>query len=417
MRGHRAVAALRDALFDRGEVVAVQPIVVGQVGRAERLIALAVHAVATRANPGEFRLARMRQAGVDVQQCLFDCELSRLEKGGPACVNTTTGVPVKSKVASCVGGAMGDLHDLLLTRCSQDAYLTEMGCPAGAGHLPDLESALTVAVAASAQVLNLGVFHAACKGTPGPPTTPTASVVLHTSGVQKTISCGQVLDDAFFGGAPGLTFTTDLNCDSVTTATNGIVVSKSGVTIDFAGSFSLIGPGSSRLRTGVGILLSPGVRNVTIRNGKQIRRFGVGIGDSGDNLGLVITNGATRVVPLSGGLTNTQVKVESPAGAFVVRVAAADSDLLAIDRADELENSAIAAAAGVGAPVIAHLPAQGILVVRFLEGRTLGQEDVRRGDRLAASSVTRGRAWSGIRRLSVLRSQPVGIQIYTAAVA
>jgi thiamine kinase-like enzyme len=84
-----------------------------------------------------------------------------------------------------------------------------------------------------------------------------------------------------------------------------------------------------------------------------------------------------------GGLTNANFKVESPDGAFVLRIDAPDCDVLDIDRASELLNCRAASAAGVGAPFVAWLPEERVLVMRFLEGRTLAPEDLRRGDRLA----------------------------------
>jgi thiamine kinase-like enzyme len=53
-----------------------------------------------------------------------------------------------------------------------------------------------------------------------------------------------------------------------------------------------------------------------------------------------------------------------------------DTGLLAIDRDHEHRNSLIAAAAGVGAPVIEYRPADRVLVLGFLEGRTLTNADV-----------------------------------------
>ena len=92
-------------------------------------------------------------------------------------------------------------------------------------------------------------------------------------------------------------------------------------------------------------------------------------------------HGARHVERL-GGITNVNFKVESPEGAFVVRIDAADEALLEIDRTSELANCQAASAAGVGAPVVAWLPALGVLVTGFLEGRLLTPEDLRRGDRL-----------------------------------
>jgi hypothetical protein len=84
-----------------------------------------------------------------------------------------------------------------------------------------------------------------------------------------------------------------------------------------------------------------------------------------------------------GGITNVNVMVESPMGMFVVRIDAADEDVLEIDRATELANGEAAFLAGVGPPVVARLHRERVLVTRFLEGQRLTPEDLRRGDRLA----------------------------------
>jgi thiamine kinase-like enzyme len=82
------------------------------------------------------------------------------------------------------------------------------------------------------------------------------------------------------------------------------------------------------------------------------------------------------VTELPGGLTNRNYKVTTPDGTFVARVWAEGGDLLAIDRDAEYRNSMAAAAAGAGAPVVEYRPADGLLVVGYIEGRTLGNADV-----------------------------------------
>jgi thiamine kinase-like enzyme len=91
---------------------------------------------------------------------------------------------------------------------------------------------------------------------------------------------------------------------------------------------------------------------------------------------------AQSVAPLEGGLTNTNYKVVTDSGAYVVRISNKDSGLLAIDRENELHNTIAAADAGVGAPVIAALPELDALVLGFLEGTSLTSEELRKGDRL-----------------------------------
>jgi thiamine kinase-like enzyme len=79
---------------------------------------------------------------------------------------------------------------------------------------------------------------------------------------------------------------------------------------------------------------------------------------------------------LPGGLTNRNYKVTTPDGAFVARLSSGGSELLAIDRDCEYRNSVIAAAAGAGAPVVEYRPQDRMLVVGYIEGRTLSSADV-----------------------------------------
>ena len=88
------------------------------------------------------------------------------------------------------------------------------------------------------------------------------------------------------------------------------------------------------------------------------------------------------VTELAGGLTNTNYKVVTADGAYVMRVSAKDAGLLAIDRENEYLNSVSAAEAGVGAEVVDYVPQHSLLVLEFIEGHTQSAEDLRRGDKL-----------------------------------
>jgi len=79
---------------------------------------------------------------------------------------------------------------------------------------------------------------------------------------------------------------------------------------------------------------------------------------------------------LPGGLTNRNYKVTTPAGSYVARISGAGSELLAIDRDCEYRNSVAAAAAGAGPPVVEYRPQDSMLVIGYIEGRTLGSVDV-----------------------------------------
>jgi thiamine kinase-like enzyme len=107
--------------------------------------------------------------------------------------------------------------------------------------------------------------------------------------------------------------------------------------------------------------------------------------------------GAREVERLAGGLTNTNYRVTTPAGCYVVRISGKDTGLLAIDRENEIHNTVAAAETGVGAPVVAALPEHDALVLEFLDGEVMDAGKLRRGDRLAAIADA-CRALHGARR-------------------
>ncbi len=86
-----------------------------------------------------------------------------------------------------------------------------------------------------------------------------------------------------------------------------------------------------------------------------------------------------QVTALPGGLTNQNFKVTTPAGVFVARLFSEGAELLAIDRDREYRNSVIwprpaqSARRSSGAR-----PQDRVLVLGFLDGRTLTNADVAR---------------------------------------
>jgi thiamine kinase-like enzyme len=80
--------------------------------------------------------------------------------------------------------------------------------------------------------------------------------------------------------------------------------------------------------------------------------------------------------PLSGGLTNTNFKVEVDDVPFFVRVPGESTELLAIDRNNEYHNTKAAADAGVGPQVLYHLPELNVMVLEFLNGKTMSKESL-----------------------------------------
>ncbi len=81
-----------------------------------------------------------------------------------------------------------------------------------------------------------------------------------------------------------------------------------------------------------------------------------------------------EIKPLSGGLTNTNYRVDVDGTPHFVRVPGAKTDLLAIDRRNEYYNSKAAAEAGVGPRVLYHLPEYDVMVLEFIQGETMSNQ-------------------------------------------
>jgi thiamine kinase-like enzyme len=94
---------------------------------------------------------------------------------------------------------------------------------------------------------------------------------------------------------------------------------------------------------------------------------------------LTIWLGRVEPVPLAGGITNRNFTVEDRGCRFVVRVGN-DIPVHGVVRANELAASRAAYAAGLSPRVVHAEP--GILVMDFIEGRTLTPEDIRNPDNL-----------------------------------
>ena len=83
------------------------------------------------------------------------------------------------------------------------------------------------------------------------------------------------------------------------------------------------------------------------------------------------------IQPLSGGLTNTNFRVTVDGTPYFVRVPGESTELLAIDRNNEVYNTKAAAEAGVAPPVLYHLPEYNVLVLKFLDGQTMSKDVLR----------------------------------------
>lgn len=75
--------------------------------------------------------------------------------------------------------------------------------------------------------------------------------------------------------------------------------------------------------------------------------------------------------PMPGGLTNTNYRVEIGGTPFIVRIPGASTELLAIDRENEVHNARAAAEVGVAPRIVHHLPDHHVTVLEFLPGTTM----------------------------------------------
>ncbi|HSS95248.1 MAG TPA: choline/ethanolamine kinase family protein [Candidatus Dormibacteraeota bacterium] len=78
-----------------------------------------------------------------------------------------------------------------------------------------------------------------------------------------------------------------------------------------------------------------------------------------------------KVSPLSGGLTNENYLVEAGGSRYVVRIPGQSTELLSIDRANEVYNTRAAATTGIGPQVVAVIPELESMVLEFIDGPTM----------------------------------------------
>ena len=81
-----------------------------------------------------------------------------------------------------------------------------------------------------------------------------------------------------------------------------------------------------------------------------------------------------RITPIAAGLTNKNYRVDVGDRTYFLRMPGASTELLAIDRANELENTQAAAEAGVGPKVVHHDPNTGALLLEWIDGRTMSND-------------------------------------------
>jgi thiamine kinase-like enzyme len=104
-----------------------------------------------------------------------------------------------------------------------------------------------------------------------------------------------------------------------------------------------------------------------------------------------LRDGPRTITLLVGGLTNTNARVTTPTHDVVVRISTKDAALLAIDREAEYANSRAAAESGASPAVVEYHPDRHLLVIEYVDGRTLTEADLDSAemlDRIAAACRT-----------------------------
>lgn len=94
------------------------------------------------------------------------------------------------------------------------------------------------------------------------------------------------------------------------------------------------------------------------------------------------------VSPLSGGLTNENFLVEAGGSRYVMRIPGQSTELLSIDRANEVHNTRAAATTGVGPKVLEVVPDLDVMVLEFIDGLTMSAQTLQSAGmarRMAAS--------------------------------
>jgi len=86
------------------------------------------------------------------------------------------------------------------------------------------------------------------------------------------------------------------------------------------------------------------------------------------------TGRAVTATAVAAGLTNSNFRVEVDGIPYFVRIPGAATELLAVDRANELHNTRAAAAAGVSPRVAHSLPQWDVFVLDWLPARTMSNE-------------------------------------------
>src|SRR2546429_1762584 len=82
------------------------------------------------------------------------------------------------------------------------------------------------------------------------------------------------------------------------------------------------------------------------------------------------------ISPLSGGLTNENYLVDVEGTRYVMRLPGQSTELLSIDRENEVYNTKAAATTGIGPQVLEHVAGLDVMVLEFIPGPTMSAKSL-----------------------------------------
>jgi thiamine kinase-like enzyme len=88
------------------------------------------------------------------------------------------------------------------------------------------------------------------------------------------------------------------------------------------------------------------------------------------------------VTPLEGGITNRNYRVDVKGKPYFLRISGDNTELLGIDREVEYRTQLIAGELGIAPEVVAFIEPEGYLVTKFIEGRPIPPEELRKPENI-----------------------------------
>src|SRR6266487_4554845 len=82
------------------------------------------------------------------------------------------------------------------------------------------------------------------------------------------------------------------------------------------------------------------------------------------------------ISPFYGALTTENYLVESEGNRYVMRLPGQSTELLSIDRENEVYNTKAAASTGIGPKVLEHVPGADVMVLEFIAGPTMSAKSL-----------------------------------------